>query len=290
MARTAFPPWLKKRLPAGGLGEGVRKALKDLNLNTVCQGAHCPNQCECYARGTATFMILGSICTRSCRFCAVHDGRPEPLDPQEPQHVAQAAEILGLKHVVVTSVTRDDLPDGGAEHFARTIRALRGKLEATIEVLTPDFEGRMEDVDTVLAAGPDVFNHNVETVPRMYPDVRPQADFERSLDVLRHAAGSDCDVEVKSGLMAGVGETQDELAETFGRLAQAGCTMLTIGQYLRPSEAHLPVVEFVTPEKFEEYAGIARAMGIRAVASGPFVRSSYRADEMLQGRAAAGKK
>ena len=282
MARTAFPPWLKKRLPAGGLAEGVRRALNDLHLHTVCQSAHCPNQCECYARGTATFMILGDICTRDCRFCAVTGGQPGPLDPDEPANVAKAAEILGLKHVVVTSVSRDDLPDGGAEHFAKTIRALKGLIVATVEVLVPDFEGRMQDVDTVLEAAPDVFNHNVETVPRLYGDVRPAADFERSLAVLRRASEWAPPVEVKSGLMVGLGETADEMKDCFGRLHDAGCTMLTIGQYLRPSEKHAAVVEFVNPAQFEAYAEMAKAIGIPAVASGPFVRSSYRAEELLQ--------
>lgn len=285
--RRRFPKWLKKRLPAGGATEKVRRALDSLKLHTVCESAHCPNQCECFARGTATFMILGDVCTRSCRFCAVSGGVPSPLDAGEPDRVAGAADELGLRHAVITSVTRDDLPDGGAEVFAETIRAVHKRTDATVEVLTPDFEGRLEDVDTVLTARPEVYNHNVETVPRLYRDARPEADFDRSLRVIEYIAASGRS-RAKSGLMVGLGETPDEVTHVIRRLQDAGCSMLTIGQYLSPSPKHLPVAEFVTPERFDEYRAIALDVGIRDVASGPFVRSSYRAGIMLSGDTTAG--
>jgi len=279
--RRRFPPWLRKRLPAGGASSEVRRVLSELGLNTVCMSAHCPNLCECFARGTATFMILGDVCTRNCRFCAVQGGAPAPPDPGEPARVAEAAARLGLTHVVITSVTRDDLPDGGAQQFARAIDAVRRRTEATIEVLTPDFKGRSADVDTVLTAAPDVYNHNIETVPRLYPQVRPEADFERSLGLLRHVAER---ASAKSGLMVGLGETYDEVINVMNRLHEAGCLLLTVGQYLSPSEMHLDVAEFVTPEQFDAYAAAAERIGFTAVASGPFVRSSYHAELMVPGR------
>ena len=282
--RRRFPPWLKKRLPAGGASSEVRWALSELSLHTVCLSAHCPNLCECFARGTATFMILGDVCTRNCRFCAVAGGAPavERPDPDEPARIAEAAARLGLTHVVVTSVTRDDLPDGGARQFARTIDAVRGRIDATIEVLTPDFEGRSADVDTVLTAAPDVYNHNIETVPRLYPHVRPEADFERSLGLLRHVAESGR-ARAKSGLMVGLGETQDEIIGVMHRLHDAGCLLLTIGQYLSPSAEHLDVAEFVTPEQFDAYTAAAERIGFTGIASGPFVRSSYHAELVVSG-------
>ncbi|MFW6189224.1 MAG: lipoyl synthase [Planctomycetota bacterium] len=278
--KTKFPPWLKKRLPHPGRTRPVAHVLEELSLNTVCREAHCPNRGECYACGTATFMILGDTCTRDCAFCAVRGGSPQPPDPDEPARLAEAVRRMDLRHVVVTSVTRDDLPDGGSAHFAAVIRALHKQTGATVEVLVPDFEGRAEDVDGVLDAGPEVFNHNVETVPRLYPEVRPQADFERSLGVLARAAAHRAGAVTKSGLMLGLGETEDEVLLALRRLREAGCRVVTLGQYLAPSEFHHPVVDFVPPQHFEHLKERALDMGFQAVASGPFVRSSYGAAEL----------
>jgi lipoyl synthase len=272
-----FPPWLKKRLPRGGRMKQVSGMLDDLSIHTVCQSARCPNLCECFERGTATFMILGNVCTRGCRFCAVHGGTPDPIDDDEPAHVAEAAKRLGLSYVVITSVTRDDLPDGGAAHFATTIAAVRDATDAQIEVLTPDFQGDGAAVDAVLAAQPTVYNHNVETVPRLYDTVRPEADYRRSLELLRRVAESGRSV-AKSGLMVGLGETDDELHTVFDDLVEAGCEMLTIGQYLRPTPEHLPVARFVEPDLFDAYREEGLRRGLRWVVAGPFVRSSYCAE------------
>jgi lipoic acid synthetase len=255
-------------------------------LHTVCQEANCPNIGECFARGTATFMILGDICTRCCRFCAVAHGIPEPPDPGEPQRLADAALQLKLKHVVITSVTRDDLPDGGATHFAACINALRElKPAPSVEVLVPDFGGDTDAADIVLKALPEVFNHNIETVPRLYADVRPQADYARSIAVLAYAREHSQDVKmlVKSGLMVGLGEEFDEVIVALGDLRAAGVDVVTIGQYLRPTlgERHIEMVRFVEPAEFEAYADAARDMGFAGVASSPLVRSSYHADEQL---------
>lgn len=278
-----LPPWLHKRLPSSGNIEATRQLLADLNLNTVCQSALCPNQGECFARRTATFMIMGNTCTRNCRFCAVEHGRPEALDRDEPLRVAEAARRLGLKHVVVTSVTRDDLPDGGAGHFAATISALRAALpQAYIEVLTPDFRGDEKALTTIAFAKPDIFNHNVETVPRLYPEVRPQADYRRSLMVLKKIKDYDPTIYTKSGLMVGLGETADEVLQVMADLRAVGCDILTIGQYLRPSPQHLEIKEFITPETFAWYAEKGREMGFLYVASAPFVRSSYHAAEFSE--------
>lgn len=274
---TRFPPWLKKRLPHGTGMRDVGQLLDDLNIHTVCQSAHCPNLCECFERHTATFMIMGDVCSRNCGFCAVHGGEPGPLDADEPARVAEATRRLKLRYVVVTSVTRDDLPDGGAQHFADTVRAVTSQADAQVEVLTPDFLGNSQAIDTVLESGPVVYNHNIETVPRLHDAVRPQADYERSLDVLAHVARAGASV-AKSGLMVGLGETTDELFAAFDDLAAVGCEMLTIGQYLRPSGAHLPVARFVTPDEFESYKEEALWRGLRWVASAPFVRSSYSAE------------
>jgi len=287
--RSPLPPWLRKRVPSRGEAEHVRALLAELGLETVCQSAHCPNLPECFARGTATFMILGESCTRSCRFCAVPSSPPGPPRDDEPQAVAEAAARLNLRHVVVTSVTRDDLPDGGSGHFARTIAALRSRLpKAVVEVLVPDFEGREADIRTVCEAGPDVFNHNVETVPRLYGTVRPEADYRRSLDVLasagRFADAHDRPRATKSGLMVGLGETADEVRAVLRDLREAGCGIVTIGQYLAPSKAHLPVARFVEPAEFEAWEAEARALGFQAVAAGPFVRSSYQAEQVFAGR------
>ena len=276
-ATSRFPPWLKKRLPRGGRMREVSDVLDGLGIHTVCRSARCPNRCECFARGTATFMILGDVCTRHCRFCAVGSGSPLPVDPGEPERVAEAAHRLGLTYVVVTSVTRDDLPDGGAAHFARTVRAVTAATHAPVEVLTPDFQGDPAAVDTVLAAGPAVYNHNVETVPRLYELVRPEARYPRSLGLLRRVAASGTSVP-KSGLMVGLGETDDEVYAVLDDLAAAGCEMLTIGQYLRPSPAHRPVERYVEPRVFQRYREAGLRRGLRWIASAPFVRSSYRAE------------
>mgnify|MGYP000097261751 FL=1 len=277
-----LPPWIRARSPLGSATEAVREILKRYRLNTVCQSAACPNAGECFAEGTATFMILGRECTRDCRFCAVRPGEPGPPDPSEPERVAAAAQELGLHHVVVTSVTRDDLPDGGAGHFAATIRAIRTLCpEATVEVLTPDFGGDPGAVAAVVAAGPDVYNHNVETVPRLYPVVRPGARYWRSLELLRRVKELAPGMRTKSGLMVGLGEREEEIMAVLSDLRAAGCEMLTIGQYLRPSRDHLPVAEYVPPERFAAWAEWARAMGFVHVAAGPLVRSSFHAGEAM---------
>lgn len=278
-----FPAWLKKRVPGSEQTARIQDLLQDCRLATVCREAHCPNQGECFASGTATFMILGDVCSRNCRFCAVSSDEPPPPDPDEPRRLAEAVERMGLDYAVVTSVTRDDLPDGGSGHFAETVRRIHELTDANVEVLTPDFEGRGEDIRRVLDAGPRVFNHNVETVPRLYSEVRPEADYERSLRVLEVAAEHDDGPLVKSGLMVGMGENEEELIAVFADLLDAGCRMLTIGQYLRPSPGHHPVDEFVRPERFDALRDEALRMGFDAVASGPFVRSSYRAQEMADG-------
>jgi len=280
MSRIArkFPPWLTKRLPRSEELAPVQDALRELRLATVCQEARCPNLHECFARGTATFMILGRTCTRRCTFCAVRSGGPERVDVGEPARVAEAAERLALRHVVVTSVTRDDLPDGGSGQFAETIRAVRGRCRASIEVLTPDFRGSNEDIDRVATERPDVFNHNIETVPRLYAEVRPQADYARSLALLARVAAQG--LVSKSGLMLGLGEREDEVEAVLEDLRRAGCRAVTIGQYLSPSAGHHPVMEFVTPERFESLRQKALAMGFDGVASGPFVRSSYNAGKL----------
>ncbi|RJQ30143.1 MAG: lipoyl synthase [Peptococcaceae bacterium] len=278
------PAWLRKTVTHSHAVESTREMLADLRLHTVCQGARCPNLSECFTRGTATFMILGDCCTRRCNFCAVAKGRPEPPDPAEPARVAEAAARLGLKYVVITSVTRDDLPDGGAGHFARTVGEVRRAVPgAVVEVLVPDFQGNVSALASVLAAGPDVLNHNVETVPRLYPLVRPRADYRRSLDLLREAGKLDRGVRIKSGLMVGLGEKREEVRAVMSDLRAAGCAVLTVGQYLQPSPAHLPVFEFVLPAVFQEYREQGLALGFKEVASGPWVRSSYRAGEMFAG-------
>ncbi|MCL5943017.1 MAG: lipoyl synthase [Actinobacteria bacterium] len=259
--------------------------LRTRGLHTVCESARCPNKGECFERGTATFLILGGTCTRNCRFCSVESGRPELLDPQEPARVADAAARMGLRHVVVTSVTRDDLPDGGAAHFAATIRALRRRLpDATVEVLVPDFGGDRDALDVVLDERPEVFNHNVETVPRLYPKVRPQAAYRRSLAVLAHAAQRGGSI-VKTGLMVGLGETAQEVRAVLGEVQAVGVGVVTVGQYLRPSREHLPVVEYVTPARFDEYKEYGERLGLQVEAA-PFVRSSYRAEEGFRRRGA----
>jgi lipoic acid synthetase len=258
----------------------VERLLEQHALNTVCRGAKCPNRCDCYQSGTATFLIMGSVCTRACRFCSIPGRIPEPLDPGEPERLARAAEKMGLRYVVITSVTRDDLPDGGASHFAAVVAALRRVLpDVRVELLVPDFQGDAAALRTVVDARPTVLNHNVETVPALYGKVRPGADYKRSLTMLRRASEWS-DAPVKSGLMLGFGESDEEVETVLADLRRAGVTLLTIGQYLKPSPECLDVVEYVRPERFEAMAGKARAMGFVGVASGPFVRSSFRAAEM----------
>ena len=276
-----MPSWMRRPLTAPGRSSEVSAMLDELELNTVCRSAKCPNRGECYASGTATFMVLGTECTRNCRFCAVDPARPEPPDPGEPERVAEAAARMGLRHVVVTMVTRDDLPDGGAGHVVATIEALRHRLPGVrVEVLVSDFGGDEAAIDAVAFARPDVFNHNVETVPRLYSEVRPQADYARSLAVLARAHEVAPGTPTKSGLMVGLGERPGEVEAVLADLRGVGVDIVTIGQYLRPSAAHLPVAEFVEPPVFERYARTARALGFAGVASSPFVRSSYHAGEV----------
>jgi len=278
-----LPPWLKRKKVESEEVIDLKRLVKSMGLHTVCQSAGCPNISECFRKPTATFMIMGDVCTRNCRFCGVAGGKPGPLDEAEPVHVAEAVKSMGLKHVVITSVTRDDLEDGGALHFYKTIIEIRRQLpEATVEALIPDFQGSINSLKTVLSAGLDILNHNVETVPRLYPEVRPQADFRQSVKILKNAKEVMPGIKVKSGLMIGLGETEDELMEVFKFLADAGCDILTMGQYIAPSRNHYPVAEYVTPEKFERYGELARESGIEWVSSGPFVRSSYNAEELMQ--------
>ncbi len=261
----------------------VNNMVVDLGLHTVCRSAKCPNINECWGRGTATLMLLGNLCTRACQFCAVPSGRPRGVDRDEPRRAAEAAKRMNLRHVVLTSVTRDDLPDGGSVIFAETITAIRRELPgADIEVLTPDFEGKRDAIARVLDAGPDVYNHNIETVKRLQAVIRPQAAYGRSLAVLKQASEHPSNPAVKSGIMLGFGETREEILETFEDLHANGCRLLTIGQYLQPSRNHRPVERFVMPAEFESYAKIAREMGFKGVASGPMVRSSYKAEELLE--------
>jgi lipoic acid synthetase len=279
-----MPGWMRRPLAPPGRSAEVSHLLEELGLNTVCAGAKCPNRGECYAAGTATFMVLGAECTRNCRFCAVEPGRPQPPDAGEPSRVAEAAERMGLRHVVVTMVTRDDLPDGGAVHVAATVRALRERVPGVaVEVLVSDLGGDGAAIDAVVLARPDIFNHNVETVPRLYATVRPQAVYARSLRVLARAKQAAPDLLTKSGLMVGLGETTEEVEGVMRDLRSAGVDIVTVGQYLRPSAVHLAVAEFVAPETFEHYAATARALGFGGVASAPFVRSSYHAGELASG-------
>jgi len=283
IARLPKPDWLKKRIPSGQACTEVSSLLRDRQLHTVCQEAHCPNLGECFSRGTATFMILGDRCTRNCNFCAVHHDSPLPPDEGEPQRVAMAVEALGLRYVVITSVTRDDQPDGGAFHFAKTIRSIKARMPNTrIEVLVPDFQGSEWALKIVIEAKPDVINHNVETVPKLYPEVRPQADYKRSLQLLKRSKEIDHRILTKSGLMLGLGEDPEEVLNVLEDLLESGCQLLTIGQYLRPSSGHHQVIRFVPPEEFTQWGELASRMGFLAVASGPFVRSSFKAAEMFQ--------
>jgi lipoyl synthase len=277
-----LPVWFKQKIPRAGETREVQQLLSKLKLHTVCEGAHCPNIGQCFSSGTATFMIMGDICTRNCTFCAVTKGFPPPLDAEEPQHVAEAVKTLGLNYVVITCVTRDDIPDGGAAHFAATVKALHAAApELRVEVLVSDFKGDMESVRTVVESGPEVFAHNLETVPRLYPEVRPMAVYQRSLDVLKAAGDMSPGIITKSGIMLGLGEEQAEVVDVLRDLRSAGCELLSLGQYLAPSPQHHPVVRYVTPEEFAEYEQIALQEGFKGVASAPLVRSSFRAAELF---------
>jgi lipoic acid synthetase len=280
-----LPSWLKRELPRGNGNFFTQDLLRELRLETVCENARCPNRPECYARRTATFMILGNVCTRPCGFCSVPRGEPEHLEDDEPKRVAQAALRLGLRHVVITSVTRDDLPDGGADHFYRCILAVRERTGAVVEVLTPDFLGDTHAIDRVLEANPEVYNHNMETVPRLYKKVRGRAEYQRSLDLLAHVKWRSPDTVTKSGLMLGLGETAEELLDVLADLRAVRCDTLTLGQYLAPTLKHIPVARYVPPHEFDAFAVLARSLGFAQVASGPFVRSSYHADEMVESHA-----
>jgi lipoic acid synthetase len=284
----ALPPWIReKKIRLADL-HSMKALMRKGALSTVCEEARCPNRTECFERRTATFLIMGDICTRACGFCHITSGRPLALDPEEPARLVHAVREMGLLHVVVTSVDRDDLPDGGAHHWARVIRALKEDDPfRTVEVLTPDFQGVERDIDLVSEAGPDVFNHNVETVPRLYPHVRPKSEFKRSVDLLRRVKGRHPDLLTKSGLMLGLGETDEEVCDLFQELRTASVDIVTVGQYLRPSSWNLPVVEYATPERFDSLRQAGEKMGFRHVFSGPFVRSSYRAEEGLLQRAAS---
>jgi len=278
----AKPDWLRKRLPVGADVQAMEGNLEQNRIHTICQEACCPNQGKCFSRGVATFLILGKVCTRNCRFCAVGSGTPEAPDSGEPRRLAAEVLRLRLRFVVITSVTRDDLPDGGAGHFARVIETLRRECPGVgIEVLVPDFQGSSAALRTVVDAAPEVLNHNVETVPRLYASVRPQADYRRSMNLLREAKAMNPSLTTKSGLMVGLGETREEVLEVMVDLRSASCDVITIGQYLRPSTAHHPVAEYVRPEFFEQYRLEALRSGFRAAAASPFVRSSYRAQALF---------
>ena len=279
----ALPPWIReKKLRLSGLHE-MKARMRRGKLSTVCEEARCPNRTECFERNTATFLICGDVCTRACGFCHIASGRPRPLDPEEPRQVVHAVGEMGLSHVVLTSVDRDDLPDGGAAHWAAVVRALKeDDPERTVEVLTPDFGGAASSIDLVADAGPDVYNHNVETVPRLYPAVRPKSDFERSVELLERVKKGHPSMTTKSGLMLGLGETDPEVEELFEALRGASVDVVTVGQYLRPSAWNLPVVEYATPERFARIQDAGEKLGFRHVFAGPFVRSSYRAEEFLR--------
>lgn len=277
-----LPPWFRQPVPEPGKTGYLKEILRRQRLNTVCEGAHCPNMGVCWGKGAATFMILGERCTRDCRFCAVHKGTPEAISPEEPFRLAEAVKHLGLRYVVITSVTRDDLPDGGAGHFSRTVSAIRAVCPGVlVELLIPDFGGKRADLETVVRSAPDVLGHNIETVARLYALARPRADYTRSLNILRHAKQLSPALAVKSGIMVGMGENRAELSAAFRDLALAGCDILTIGQYLSPrrDSFHVPIARFVEPEEFARFKEEAQASGIETVQSAPLVRSSFLAEE-----------
>lgn len=277
------PKWLAKRLPVGGNYQKIKKLLSGADLHTVCQEANCPNMFECFSKNTATFMILGKHCTRNCNFCNIVQDLPEPIDPQEPARIADTVQKLGLNYVVITSVTRDDLIDGGAFHFADTIHAIKNKNPNTkVEVLIPDFKGDTTALQTVLSAGPHVLNHNIETVESLYPRVRPQADFNRSLNVLKNTRKMDACIQIKSGIMVGLGETHEQLEKTFLQVMDHDCEILTVGQYLAPTRTHLAVQKYYSPEEFRSLEQMAKNIGFKKIAAGPFIRSSYQAKALFE--------
>ncbi len=279
--RERLPEYLKRGLVDTEKTRLVRHILKDNCLNTVCEAARCPNKGECYSKNTATFLIMGNECTRNCRFCNISCGKPQPLNSEEPQKVAQAVKKLGLKYVVITSVTRDDLPDGGAEHFANVIKEIRKYDEKIkIEVLTPDFKGNSNSIDTVISACPDVFNHNIETVPSLYEKARPQADYIRSLNFLKYVK-EHSKILTKTGLMVGLGETKEELIQVFNDLVKIRCDIVTIGQYIAPTKSHLPVIKYYKPEEYDELSVIAKQIGIKHTFFSPLTRSSYKAYDVF---------
>ena len=279
--KKRLPVWFKQKLPDPKIMANMKELLDGLSLHTICESALCPNIGECFSQGTATFLILGDVCTRNCTFCAVKKGLPIPVDEKEPQHVLKAVSRLGLSYVVITSVTRDDLPDGGASQFAKTIKVLHKKRKnAIVEVLIPDFLGSTEALRVVVEAGPQIVNHNVETVPRLYPEVRPKAHYSRSVELLLMTKRMKPEIVSKSGLMLGLGETKDEVIEVMEDLREVNCELLTIGQYLQPSYKHHPVIRFVPPEEFSEYEQIGGDMGFTKVVSAPLVRSSFKAAEL----------
>jgi len=280
--RTRLPEWLKKGIVDTEKTRKVRGILRNNNLNTVCDSARCPNKNECYSKNTATFMILGNVCTRNCRFCSVNSGQPELVNKDEPKLIADSVLDLGLDYVVITSVTRDDLSDGGASHFAETIRLIKkANAYIKVEVLTPDFKGIQELIDIVIEAKPDVFNHNIETVKKLYPQVRPQAIYERSLEFINYIKSSDLNIYTKSGMMVGLGEEFNEIIETINDLYKYKCDIVTVGQYIQPTSLHLPVQKYLTPEEFAEIKAKALNIGIKHVFSAPLVRSSYKAKEIF---------
>ena len=285
-ARRRLPRWLKRNVPLGNDNHFTARLLDELRLETVCDNARCPNRMECYSQKTATFMILGNVCTRPCGFCSVAKGKTQALEADEPERLAEASLRLGLKHVVITSVTRDDLPDGGAEHFYQCVLAVRAKTGAAVEVLTPDFLGKPGAIERVVASAPEVFNHNTETVPRLYREVRGRkSDYRWTLELLRRVKQLNPAIKTKSGLMLGLGETREELLDVLADLRDVDCDLLTLGQYLQPSPEHLPVVRYVTPQEFDELGQAVRRMGFQQVASGPFVRSSYHARDLAEASA-----
>lgn len=278
------PDWLRVKIQGSSTSQDVEAMVEGLSLHTVCVEANCPNRMECFNRKTATFMILGRHCTRNCAFCNVTHSEPTPVDVDEPDKVADAVVKLGLRHAVITSVTRDDLPDGGASHFAAVVRAIRQRAPGVaVELLIPDLQGSWSALKTVMDSKPDVLNHNVETVPELYSAVRPQADFRQSVELLRQCKEMDPQIKTKSGIMLGLGETHEQIVFVLNALREAKVDLLTIGQYLQPSEAHYPVQEYVTPKAFENLKRLALEMGFEAVASSPLVRSSYHADELAGG-------
>ncbi|MFC2021967.1 lipoyl synthase [Chloroflexota bacterium] len=284
MVSSVKPEWFRRRVPDSAVLAKMKELMDGLQLYTVCESAHCPNRGECFSRGVATFMILGNVCTRNCTFCAVEHGQPVPPDVTEPEHVVEAIKKLGLRHVVITSVARDDLSDGGAYQFAKVVEAIHSyNPQISAEVLIPDFQGFRSALEVIVASHPAIINHNVETVPRLYPQVRPEANYERSFQLLKHAKSMKRELLTKSGLMVGLGERREEVIQVMEDLRKVDCDFLTIGQYLRPSINHHEVVRFAPPVEFEEYKNNGVAMGFRGVASASFVRSSFQADKMFKG-------